>query len=86
MLKRNLRVKKRIKQHMQTQLTSLLNVQENDDIVTIDVKLEGIVGKHVVVTKAPLNTMQSKSRMYREQAIFVEFDGDGRQTGPGTSR
>ena len=46
------------------QLTSLLNVQENDDIVTIDVKLKGIVGKHVVVTKAPLNTMQSKSRMY----------------------
>lgn len=53
--------------------------------MTIDVKLEGIIGKHIVVTKAPLNTLQSKSRMYREQAIFVEFDGDGRQTGAGTS-
>lgn len=70
---------------MQTQLTSFLNVQENDDIVTVDVKLKGIIGKHIVVTKAPLNTLQSKGRMYREQAIFVEFDGNGRQTGAGTS-
>lgn len=70
---------------MQILLASLLNMQENDDIVTIDIKLESIIGKHVVVTKASLNTLQSKSRMYREQAIFVEFDGDGRQTGAGTS-
>lgn len=70
---------------MQTQLTSFLNVQENDDIVTVDVKLKGIIGKHIVVTKAPLNTLQPKGRMYREQAIFVEFDGNGRQTGAGTS-
>lgn len=68
-------------QSPKTLLTSLLNVQENHDIVTIDVELEGIVGKHIVVTKAPLNALQSKGRMHREQAIFVEFNGDGRQAG-----
>lgn len=49
----------------------------------VDVKLEGIVGEHVVVAKAPLYALQSKCRMHREQAIFVELDGDGRQAGAG---
>lgn len=51
----------------------------------VDIELEGVVGKHVVVPEAALYALQSECGMHREQAIFVELERDGRQSGAGAS-
>lgn len=62
-------------------LASLLYMQKNHDIVRVNIKLEGVVGENVFVAQAALDTLQLEGWMYREQAVLVEFDGYGRQSG-----
>jgi len=56
-------------------------VQKNHDIVRIDVKLKGIVGKNVVISQTALDALQLEGWMHREQTILVKFDRYGRQSG-----
>lgn len=53
--------------------------------MSIDIKLEGIIRENIIVTQATLDALQFKCRMHREQAIPIELDGYGRQTGDRTS-
>lgn len=63
--------------------TCLLYVEEDHDVVSVDVKLKGVVGEDIVVAETPLDALQLEGGMHREQAILVELDGDGRQRGGG---
>lgn len=60
-------------------------MQEHHDIVSINIKLEGVVGKNIVVAQVALDALQLEGRVYRQQAVPVELDGHGRQTGTRTS-
>lgn len=61
-------------------LTSFLYMQEHHDVVSIDIKLEGVISENIVVTQAALDALKLEGRMDRQQAVPVELDGHGRQT------
>lgn len=64
--------------------SGFLNVQENHYVVAVDVELEGVVCKYVVVAEATLDALKPERGMHREQAIFLELRcGHGRQAGAG---
>ena len=47
---------------MKLELTSLLNVKKDHNIVSIDVKLRRIVGEEVLVAEATWDALESESR------------------------
>lgn len=61
-------------------------MQEDHDVVSVNVKLKGVVGKDVVVAQATLDALQLEGGMHREQAVPVELEGDGRQCSGASGR
>lgn len=55
-------------------------MQEHHDIMSIDIKLEGVIGENIVVAQAALDALELESRVDRHQTVPVKLDGYGRQT------
>lgn len=56
-------------------------MQKNHDIVSINIKLESVVGENIIVAQTALDALQLEGGMHREQAVFIKLDGHGRQCG-----